>query len=243
MPTHTIKISPEINDLFKSLGEHLRYNGRFSIPKNLDVIISSYVNHCIKSNLEVIAAGEKFYRARIFSVDRTDPFPASEMGAPPREKLPSAGRINPEGISYLYLANSPEAAISEVRPWFGAKVAVGEFEIQRDIEVVDMDAGWNLSSGFSVDEIQNGQLGKVLIGHLMSSIYFSAPAHNEDKLAYLPTQYLSETFKNKGVTGLKYASVLKKDGFNLASFDVAIANCLSVDVYKVNEVSYDCSKL
>lgn len=240
---HTIKIPPEINDLFKSLGEHLRYNGRFSIPKNLDTIISMYVDHCIKSSSEVISAGEKFYRARIFSVDQTDPFPASKMGAPPRERLPSAGRINPEGISYLYLANSPEAAISEVRPWFGAKVAVGEFEIQKAIKVVDMDAGCNLSSGFSMNDVQNGQLGKVLIGHLMSSIYFSAPTHNEDKLAYLPTQYLSEAFKNKGVTGLKYASVLKKGGLNLASFDVAIASCLSVDVYRVNEVSYGCNKL
>ncbi len=60
MPTYTIKVLPKINDLFKSLGGHLGYNGRFSIAEKLNAIISLSVNHCIKSNVEVISAGENF---------------------------------------------------------------------------------------------------------------------------------------------------------------------------------------
>ena len=34
------------------------------------------------------------------------------------------GRINPKGIPYLYLSTKKETAMSEVRPWIGAAIAL-----------------------------------------------------------------------------------------------------------------------
>jgi len=67
------------------------------------------------------------------------------MGAPPLGKA-SSGRINPEGISYLYLADSPGTAIAEVRPWKRARISVATFKTTRPINVVSLLAGDSLAS-------------------------------------------------------------------------------------------------
>ncbi|NLK52763.1 MAG: RES domain-containing protein [Syntrophomonadaceae bacterium] len=43
-----------------------------------------------------------------------------ELCAPPKEKC-SAGRLNPKGVPYLYLADSIDTVISELRPSTGSK--------------------------------------------------------------------------------------------------------------------------
>jgi hypothetical protein len=47
------------------------------------------------------------------------------------------GRANPKGIPCLYLATRKETALSEVRPWIGSYVSVGQFKILRDVELID----------------------------------------------------------------------------------------------------------
>ena len=51
------------------------------------------------------------------------------------------GRVNPKGIPCLYLANRKETAVSEVRPWIGSHVSVGQFKILRDVELIDCSRG------------------------------------------------------------------------------------------------------
>ena len=70
-----------------------------------------------------------------FLVD-SKPLPPEEMGAPP-SLAAKDGRINPHGISYLYLANSVVTAIAEARPWVGADVSVGYFRLLRDQKLVN----------------------------------------------------------------------------------------------------------
>jgi RES domain len=47
------------------------------------------------------------------------------------------GRANPKGIPCLYLATEKETALSEVRPWIGSYVSVGQFQILRNIDLID----------------------------------------------------------------------------------------------------------
>ena len=49
----------------------------------------------------------------------------------------TSGRLNPRGIPFLYLAEDSKTAIAEVRPWVGALVSMGVFEILRDCTLVD----------------------------------------------------------------------------------------------------------
>jgi hypothetical protein len=69
-------------------------------------------------------------------------------------------------------------------------------------------------------------------------MYFSAPAHNDDKLAYIASQFISEVFRDRGVDGLQYASVLRDGYKNVALFDPAAARCQSVSIYRIEGIKY-----
>jgi len=49
----------------------------------------------------------------------------------------AAGRANPEGIAYLYLADERLTAVAECRPWVGGFVSVGQFSTAQSLNLVD----------------------------------------------------------------------------------------------------------
>ena len=61
---------------------------------------------------------------------------AKDSGAPPRGSA-TAGRANSSGISYLYICDSPETAVMEVRPRIGQEVSVATIEIKEPIKLFD----------------------------------------------------------------------------------------------------------
>jgi hypothetical protein len=67
--------------------------------------------------------------------DHVCPFPPERMK--PLSECAYEGRVNAKGISCLYLSNDMKTAMSEVRPWIGSYISVGEFEIGRDLVLVD----------------------------------------------------------------------------------------------------------
>jgi len=104
----------------------LRYFRSGQGEKLLNAVIASHDARKI-----VIPQGTTWWRARLGCIledaiiaesDKTQiwapedrPFPADEMGAPPANKT-TEGRVNPRGISYLYLATNPKTAVAEIRP-------------------------------------------------------------------------------------------------------------------------------
>jgi hypothetical protein len=83
------------------------------------------------------------YRARAFQTDEKlkDALskPDQKLGSPPA-LLAAAGRMNAHGISVFYGANDPKAAIAEVRPPVGSRVAVAQFHIIRKLRLLDLTA-------------------------------------------------------------------------------------------------------
>jgi hypothetical protein len=76
-----------------------------------------------------LVVGTQLFRARKkgeedFAID------ADQLGAPPPEKA-SAGRMNPAGISYLYLAFEQETALAEIKCVPSNQVAMGQFNGNR----------------------------------------------------------------------------------------------------------------
>src|SRR6202162_938920 len=47
------------------------------------------------------------------------------------------GRVNPKGIPCLYLADEPNTAMAETRPWLASYVSMAEFKINRDLQIID----------------------------------------------------------------------------------------------------------
>ncbi len=93
----------------------------------------------------VLRVGERYYRGR------TEKHTLESMGAP-REELASAGRANPWGIPFLYLAKDPETVIAEVRPWKGQRISIAEFELVEDVKIIDLFEAPKLESPFGLSE-------------------------------------------------------------------------------------------
>lgn len=235
----TYTLPPEIQKYFMRISNHLRYKSRFSLPQDLTCLVDEFIDRQIKYGTKQVEPGTTFFRARIEDVESAGPFTKDDMGAPPARQA-SSGRINPEGIPYLYLADCTTTAISEVRPWKGARISVGMFKTARSTQIVSLLAGDKIDepiaeADLKQAEVQNKIKG-LMNGIILKALYFSAPAHNSDKHAYLASQYIAERFKERGIDGLEYKSVLNEDGINTVFFDVDAANCVDVTGFTIKVV-------
>jgi len=197
----------------------------------------------------ILEKGTKLVRARIGSYEEereeengglrilSGPLPPKDLMAPPPNKTKDA-RINPRGISYLYLANSVETAILEVRPWIGQEVSVGYFEIKNSLKCVDTSRdkkGTFIYLGKGKPSLSPDKIEEYVWGGINSS--FSRPVRSEDEtINYIPTQYLSEFFKTNGYDGIIYKSALTEKGYNIVLFDPKSALLKGARVFQIKSI-------
>jgi len=188
-------------------------------------MLSALGRTCVQENcVKVIPAGTVFYRVR--HAENKGYFTTfSEMGVPP-VGIAKAGRMNPAGISYLYLAYGKETAEKEVlewsKRWFTAK-----FKSKVDIPIIDFSVTPNPPSIFEPKLYQSRHNSYFLHDFIKD---LAAPVSKDEKvhIDYVPTQIVSEffryMFKDKngfGIQGIKYPSVKDCGGSNLAMFSSA----------------------
>jgi RES domain len=209
--------------------KEIKMNNRFHTDYiNTDVLntLCSYVKIPLKT-------GKVLYRARISDMNG---FLTDGMGAPPPGKA-SAGRVNPQGINYLYLANEKLTAIHEVRAGAYDYVTVGEFILKKDINIVDFTLIDNISPFTDIGKTQLA-INKRHLKKISNEI--AKPLRRTDGvLDYLPTQYIADFIKSKGFDGIKYKSTLNKDGFNIAIFNQSFFECIEVSVFDVKGINYE----
>lgn len=148
--------------------------------------------------------------------------------------LASAGRINPNGISYLYASNNEKTAALEVRPILSQYVSVAEITITDKVKLFDFTANYNEKEAEKHFE-QSVDWGVL-------SEYFSQPNYSGES-AYLATQYISEYIKNlKDKTGnnifdgLCFRSSLDSSGLNYVLFDTSENKKYKVDCSSLFQV-------
>jgi len=136
---------------------------------------------------------------------------------PPGKSAP--GRINPDGISYLYAAEDIRTAILEVRSVPTQIISVAQIELTEDIKLYSFTKS-SSSGSDGKDLLSWTDYGEI-------SNYFSIPNYG-GKSYYLATQYVSEYIKHmknpEGQTmfdGLCLRSSLNPDGTNYVLFDVS----------------------
>lgn len=200
-----------------------------------------------KKREHILEKGGVLFRARIGSDEReyedgridVSPLPPQEINAPPYENT-IEGRINPEGISYLYLANDVETAISEVRPGLKQDVSVGRFSLTRDIAVID--ASQDKHSRYVLSEQNIERASEEWEPYVWRDINysFSFPIRvGEENAQHVPTQYLSECFKNAGYDGIIYKSSFTKEGYNIALFDPKVTRLLGAQLFDIVSIAYE----
>ena len=202
-----------------------------------------------KKRETILGKGTKLVRARIGShYDEreekngewriiTGPLQPEELMAPPPKKAKDA-RINPRGISYLYLSNLEKTAISEVRPWIGQNVSVGYFKIQKELKCIDTSRDMKMPFFFWNQEkskLTPKEKEEYVWGGINNS--FSRPIRSEDEtINYIPTQYLSEIFKDNGYDGIIYKSALAEKGNNIVLFNPKNAQLQAARVFQINSI-------
>lgn len=178
---------------------------------------------------------KKLYRGRISL--KQEGYRIDEMGAPPHE-VATSGRINPEGISCLYLAEDEETIHLEVRAMKHDYITIGEFKLKdeiSEISVVDLTKIDRLSPFLDLDEISKHVINQECLKKIAEEI--SKPQRRVNTaLNYLPGQYISEFIKSLEFSGIKFKSTLKEGGINYAIFNQEDFECIRVKVHEVKDI-------
>ena len=158
----------------------------------------------------------------------------------------SDGRANSKGIPCLYLANRKETAVSEVRPWIGSYVSVGQFKILRNVELIDCSRGHGpavMCLPFKDDaELTPAEIENAVWTDIDHA--FAEPmTRSDDSADYVATQILSELFKREGFGGVVYKSNFGEKGYNIALFDIEAADLINCALYQVDSVDIKFSQM
>lgn len=175
---------------------------------------------------EIIDAYNKWQRKRYKGYN------SRESSIPPAEKA-SQGRLNPEKIRYLYLAEDPHTALYEVRPTIGQYVSVATFKTIDEIKIYDLAGEKKTQDG------DDPNVDFSLFNEIQQR--FSEP-NAGDYYKYLPTQYLGEQIKQMGFDGLRFRSSLKNGGINIVLFDDMKVKSIRSDIVKVSDIELKFDK-
>lgn len=180
--------------------------------------------------------GQNFYRGRAFE-GRLD---IDFMGMPP-PVVASAGRANPVGIPYLYLAENVETCMAEIRPNNGCKVNIAKFGLINDVNLLDLTEPRKRASFMILDEQEISASLKYIDLLEVFSRDLSIPVlPNNSHLDYIPTQFICEYFK----TICKYDGIIFNSSFrhgkNIVLFTQEnVRGEKNVDYYHVSKISHN----
>ena len=215
---------------WEKFAREIKSTNRFHIQNTLDL---EKLKQLLSNYVKKIHKGKIYQRARIS--DNSEGYKIGEMKNPPASQA-KAGRANPLGISYLYLANEIKTTLYEARTTLYDYVTVGDFRLKEDISVINL-------RGDTYDPIilaEQGVLEEFLV-HLpfitkLEQELSKPKRRSDDELDYLPTQYLSEFIKSIGFDGVEYQSSLYPIGYNLAIFNPNKFECIKVALYEIESV-------
>lgn len=191
----------------------LKRENRFSLSEEPSRFVDLLLEYAGTHKVVALPERTVLFRARINDREGDrNPVALENMGMPPAH-LAGHGRLNPRGIPYLYLASDQLTAVSEVRPWIGAKITVAAFSLEKECRFIN----------FSKRHMVNIPKGKEFEGpeftwRELITWMFSAPFDPRDDTAYIPTQFLAERIKGAGFDGIIYDSALGTNGYNVTMF-------------------------
>jgi len=220
--------------------EELKHENRFFV-KNAPSI--TLIEHFAGYLGKPVKKGSIYlYRAKINLGDNPkNHIDIAKMGKPPLKKSTN-GRANPIGISYLYLASSPETAISEIKGYKGEIVTVAKFKIKADLMLADLRDPKTTITPFG---LENQELEDIytnlplmeMLGQELTKPIIPREAH----LEYLLSQYLSEMIKCINFHGIMYKGSVS-NGDNLVLFDDDKVEAIKTQLYQITDIITKSSK-
>jgi RES domain-containing protein len=146
-----------------------------------------------------------------------------DIGPPPDDRV-AAGRMNPPGISYFYLAFEQETALAEVINKPPCHAAIGEFETKMDLTYLDLTELPSLPSIFDSDRSEERE-GLIFLEHFIDAIAAPVTKDGREHVDYLPSQVVCEFFSqmfhidgDAQLDGIAYPSAVRPGGKNFVIF-------------------------
>ncbi|WP_337920454.1 RES family NAD+ phosphorylase [Vibrio cholerae] len=206
------------------------------------------------SALTIVNEGTLLFRGRVVKDDNhketISKNPKRELSAPP-ESLAASNRMSPSGISFMYTAGDYETAISELRPYVGDTIAIGEFVTTKQLNFFDFTLleKVEIRKLNILEDPRNSKFirSRYLLNELHKLV--SKPVRPSD-VTYIDLQVFSETIRNykDGMfDGIIFESSQRKGGLNYVLFGdydekedaknyyVSLGSDCNVSFYKVKE--------
>lgn len=243
---------------YQRYARKVRRSRRFVMGQEEQSFLQTVLATVPKRNHE-LKAGRTFYRAQLGVelqelTDSDGDYLDTDVvgyGATRMKPLPDRareGRVNAAGIPALYVANTVETAVSEVRPWVDVEISVATCKLVRPLRTLDLSDGHGKSS-FSSAVFKTAVGGKGMIAKEKATAVwididnaFSKPVTaSDDQADYAPTQILAELFQSAGYEALVYKSHFgdteKMGGYNIAIFDLEAVEIVSCAPYRVQSIN------
>ena len=170
-----------------------------------------------------IDARQPLFRARCQGAGES--FDTFDKLGPPCDKRASAGRMNPAGIAYFYMAREWPTAVAEVVKETPAHVAIGEFRPKPSLLLLDLTALPEPPSVFD-DEAYDDYQGILFLRDFAGRISKSVAKDGSEDLEYVPSQVVCEFFAQvfgrgeggRQLDGIAYRSSVADGGENVVVF-------------------------
>jgi hypothetical protein len=193
----------------------------------------------LKLHKVTLPKGAKVFRARV----EDDPIDdLSQLHAPLAHRVPAA-RANLSGQPVLYVADSLETALSEVRPAIGDLVVVGELKLRRAVRLCDLVRRGVALSPFEDLARHSRACAKQNMRAALGKEFASPIRPRDTARDYLFSQYVAQLIRRLGFDGLAFASSQHQSypdaAINYVLFDTSAAVATAMSRHSVCGVEYN----
>jgi hypothetical protein len=240
---------------YRHFASSVTSRSRYVFEQHVEDFLQAIVETGVK-RIDTLEAGGILYRAQLGfqwesqPIEPNDPngecFEVPGAFSPARMKplkdSAREGRVNPKGIPCLYLADDPDTAMAETRPWLGSYVSLAQFKVLASLHIMNLPDpklyfGNIFMSSPHFREPEPEERERAVWGEIAYA--FSEPViPSDEKADYAPTQILAEAFRKAGCNGTRYKSRLGK-GHSFALFDLESATLINCGIYQTDGVTFD----
>ena len=214
---------------WKNFAHHVKYRQRFFfgstrpedpqdfVPSQLLPQLARIIKEL--SLVRELSVGTQLYRTRQRAADSVWHPDAESMGAPPASRA-SAGRMNPPGISYLYLSLEIATAIAEVKRTRPGLAVVATFRATGALRVLDLGSLPEPPSLFDHEKLRDREL-LLFLQTFVEEITEPARGDGLEHIDYVPSQIICEYFAtefDEELDALLYPSAAVHGGHNCVIF-------------------------
>jgi hypothetical protein len=230
----------EAYEYITAIKEKLESDNRFFTDKRF----LKYLETIFRESEVNISEDNIFYRARSYDRNKIDKskigtefegYDKEESFVNISSKWPTYGRMNPQGISALYVATDINTAITELHPYHEQIFSVATIRVKNELKIANLSVG---ASAISDDFIRNLT---VLVKDWISN-------GNTEK-DYVFPQYIASYCKHMGYDGIGYrskyntrANVCKGTGINYTIFNYDKCEVTGSKLYEINNIEVKINK-